>query len=347
MECLMPVKRVLVATLALLLAASFATPTGARALSAGGFEYIVTESGATVIRCAGSCPATLTIPSTLDGHPVTSIGNQAFKTVSLASVTIPDSVTSIGNRAFDGSGLTSVTIPNSVTSLDDYAFASNFLTSLMIPDSVLAIGYGAFFNNRLSTVTFGASVTSIGGESFYSNALTVVEIPRSVTSVGWGAFAGNTLEYIYFLGDAPSVEDNVFASNPNLDEVSRYSAATGWGETWGTKAVVTYPSVRAAARRKPTVTGTTRVGKTLTAAKGTWSGTPTPTITFQWYACTKAVSAARTTVTSTCKKISGATRSTFKLTTAQRGKYVAVLVKGTTHRMTPTSWLSKTTAKVR
>jgi hypothetical protein len=26
---------------------------------------------------------------------------------------------------------------------------------------------------------------------------------------------------------------------------------------------------------------------------------------------------------------------------------VAVLVKGTTHRMTPTSWLSKTTAKVR
>jgi hypothetical protein len=26
---------------------------------------------------------------------------------------------------------------------------------------------------------------------------------------------------------------------------------------------------------------------------------------------------------------------------------VAVLVKGTTYRMTPTSWLSKTTAKVR
>jgi hypothetical protein len=52
-------------------------------------------------------------------------------------------------------------------------------------------------------------------------------------------------------------------------------------------------------------------------------------------------------VPSTCKKITGATRSTFKLTSAQRGKYVAVLVKGTSLRTTATTWLSKTTAKVR
>jgi hypothetical protein len=104
---------------------------------------------------------------------------------------------------------------------------------------------------------------------------------------------------------------------------------------------------RATATVKPTVTGTSTVGKTLTAAKGTWTGYPTPTFTYQWYACTTAVSAARTTVPSTCKKITGATRSTFKLTSAQRGKYVAVLVKGTSLRTTATTWLSKTTAKVR
>jgi hypothetical protein len=225
--------------MALLLAASLTTPTGARALSAGGFEYIVTESGATVIRCAGSCPATLIIPSTLDGHPVTSIGNAAFYFVSLASVSIPNSVTSIGNRAFDNSGLTSVTIPNSVTSLDDYAFSSNFLTSLVIPDSVLTIGYAAFFNNRLSTVTFGASVTSIGGESFRSNALTVVTIPRSVTSIDAWAFSDNTLENIYFLGNAPTAGDSVFLRNSGLSSVTRSSTATGWGSTWSDMPVVT------------------------------------------------------------------------------------------------------------
>jgi hypothetical protein len=74
---------------------------------------------------------------------------------------------------------------------------------------------------------------------------------------------------------------------------------------------------------------------------------PTPTFTYQWYACTTAVSAARTTVPSTCKKITGATRSTFKLTSAQRGKYVAVFVKGTSLRTTATTWLSKSTAKVK
>jgi hypothetical protein len=89
------------------------------------------------------------------------------------------------------------------------------------------------------------------------------------------------------------------------------------------------------------------VGNTLTANPGTWDGPATPTLAYQWYACTKAVTAARTTVPSTCKKITGATRSTFKLTSAQRGKYVAVLVKGTSLRTTATTWLSKTTAKVR
>ncbi len=72
----------------------------------------------------------------------------------------------------------------------------------------------------------------------------------------------------------------------------------------------------------------------------------TPT-SIRWCVCTTAVPAARSTVPSTCKRITGATRSTYKLTSAQRGKYVAVLVTGTSLRATATTWLSKTTAKIR
>jgi len=147
------------------------------------------------------------------------------------------------------------------------------------------------------------------------------------------------------LGNAPTAGDDVLGGNIGLTSVKRPYTATGWGSTWGGVAVV-IADARATATVKPTASGTATVGKTL-SARGTWTGYPAPTFTYQWYACTTAVSAARTTVPSTCKKITGATRSTFKLTSTQRGKYVAVLVKGTSLRTTATTWLSKTTAKVR
>jgi hypothetical protein len=147
------------------------------------------------------------------------------------------------------------------------------------------------------------------------------------------------------LGSAPTDGGDVFLGNSGLTSVTRSSTATGWGSTWSEKSVV-IADARATATVKPTAYGTATVGRTLTA-RGTWAGYPTPTLRYQWYVCTKAVTVARTTVPSTCKRISGATRSTYKLTSAQRGKYVAVLVTGTSLRTTATTWLSKTTAKVR
>jgi len=147
------------------------------------------------------------------------------------------------------------------------------------------------------------------------------------------------------LGNAPAAGINVFTNNGDLASVTRSSTATGWDTSWSGKTVVIADS-RAAATVSSTIIGTAKVSKTLTAA-GAWTGYPTPTLTYQWYACTKAVSTARTTVPSTCKKISRATRSTFKLTMSQKNKYVAVLVTGTSLRSASTSWLTRTTAKVR
>ena len=79
----------------------------------------------------------VTIPSTLGGKPVTSIGSYAFSGCSfLTSVTIPIDVTSIGVSAFSGcSGLTSVTIPDSVQEIGNYAFAGcENLLHLSLPE---------------------------------------------------------------------------------------------------------------------------------------------------------------------------------------------------------------------
>ncbi len=80
------------------------------------------------------------IPRTINGNPVTSIGNNAFFGKStVTSVTIfGTNLTSIGSQAFyNCAALSSVTIPDSVTSIGDYAFFGCGLTSVTIPDTAL------------------------------------------------------------------------------------------------------------------------------------------------------------------------------------------------------------------
>ena len=84
------------------------------------YNYLIDNGTITITEC--NCfGGAVAIPDTIDGLPVTSIGDSAFSgCTSLTSVTIPNSVTSIGNWAFSGcTSLTSVTIPNSVTSIGD------------------------------------------------------------------------------------------------------------------------------------------------------------------------------------------------------------------------------------
>ena len=108
------------------------------------YTYEVDSDGTIIITdCKESASGAITIPSEIDGKPVTSIGYNAFSfCTGLTSITIPNSVTSIGTYAFYGcSGLTSITIPNSVTSIGDLAFhGCSGLTSITLGNSVTSIG---------------------------------------------------------------------------------------------------------------------------------------------------------------------------------------------------------------
>ena len=105
--------------------------------------------------------------------------------------------------------------------------------------------------------------------------------------------------------------------------------------------------VKASSTVKPSVSGTAKVTKTLTANKGTWTGYPTPTVSYQWYACSRSISTPRSTLPNTCKVISGANKSTFKIARAQKGKFIAALVTGVSTGTSKTTWLTKSTAKVK
>jgi fibronectin-binding autotransporter adhesin len=71
----------------------------------------------------------------------------------------------------------------------------------------------------------------------------------------------------------------------------------------------------------PTLSGTARDGSTLTAANGSWTGTPTISYSYQWQRCNAAGAS--------CADIAGQTASTYSLVPADVGNTARVVVTAT------------------
>jgi hypothetical protein len=178
-------------------------------------SYFEFDGAGTITGYDDDGPKNVTLPSTLDGIKVTTIGKNAFRDKQLTGVTIFTSITTIGEGAFAENKLTTVTLLDSVITIGVGAFKDNLLKTVTIPDSVITIGEEAFANNRLTAVTIGGSVTIIGEEAFAVNQLTSIDIPNSVTAIGVDAFSGNPLTSVT-IGSNKSYASNIV---PNFGTV--------------------------------------------------------------------------------------------------------------------------------
>jgi hypothetical protein len=229
----------------------------------------MTNNGAITISGYTGLGGDVVIPSSTNGWPVTSIGDDAFFDRSLTSVTIPDSVTSIGNEAFYVcNSLTNVMIGNSVTNIGIDAFAGcSSLTSIIvsagnpsysslsgvlfnqsqtvliecpggfsgsyaIPNSVTNIGADAFFNcTSLTSATVPNGVTSIGDAAFSGcTGLTGVTIPNGVTNIGDFAFQDCRLTSVTIPNTVTSIGIEVFAYCSSLTSVTIPDSVTNIGD---------------------------------------------------------------------------------------------------------------------
>ena len=211
-------------------ASLFASKAEAAGKTYGIYTYEVgTDGKITITGCDKSANGAITIPSKIDGKPVTSIGDGAFyNCTSLTSITIPNSITSIGKNSFitcwsltninvasgnnyfsskdgilfnkdkttlirypEGSKRAVYSIPSTVRNIGEDAFSYSNLTSITIPDSVTSIGSWAFtYCDGLTSITIPNSVRNIEDYTFaYSHSLTSITIPNSVTSIGIETFS--------------------------------------------------------------------------------------------------------------------------------------------------------------
>ncbi len=131
---------ILLLTLCLLFSAALAE-------TEGDFSYSVSNGEAKITAYTGSA-ACLTLPDTLGGYPVTTIGLCAFRDcVSLTEVVIPDGITRIGSNAFmNCTTLAEIRIPESVIRIDTHAFyGCAALKQLTLHDSLDQINILAFY----------------------------------------------------------------------------------------------------------------------------------------------------------------------------------------------------------
>ena len=159
------------------------------------FKYSVLDNGTVEITQYVGKSKDVTIPSTINGYSVSSIGDNSFRYCEkIESVKISDSIKNIGYCAFD---------------------CCYNLSEITIPASIETIGEGAFFScTRLENVNISNGVKKIGDGAFYDcKSLKSIDIPNSVQSIGEYAFGKCTALSSARLGDGISELSNLLFIN--------------------------------------------------------------------------------------------------------------------------------------
>ncbi|WP_449569596.1 cell wall-binding repeat-containing protein [Microbacterium sp. MC2] len=215
----------------------------------------------------------------------------------------------------------------------------NSLRRLGVTDIVIAGGTGAVSAGIQNQLARSYSVTRSGGADRYETAALINArfFPTGSSDTAFLATALNFPDALAGAALAGTVGAPLYVTAPTCvpDSVRPDIAEFGASKTLvlgGTSVVsdAAAKNIGCLASAAPTVSGTAKVGSTLTARTGAWtSGT---SFSYQWYAGRAA--------------IAGATGTSLKLGTAQAGKKISIKVTGRKSGYTTVSRTSAATAQV-
>ncbi len=184
----------------------------------GYYTYTVADGKATITGVDTLISGTITIPSTLGGYPVTTIGPSAFfNCTKLICITFPDSIKYVRDNAFYGcKNLTKINITDLTAwcKIHFYDATSNPLTyakSLYLNDELITdltisdtyIGWHAFANcTSIISLSISENVSTIGDGAFVGcTELKRITIPKNIKYFGSYAFSGcRSLSHVFYSG---------------------------------------------------------------------------------------------------------------------------------------------------
>lgn len=159
---------------------------------------------------------------------VTTICPNAFKDISLNSVTFIDESTSvlqsIGAHAFENTKITFMDIPNSVSIIGEYCFTNcKYLDYINIIDgsNLRNIGSHAFYNSpNFKSIIIPNSVMNIGEYCFANTDISLSTLPCSLSVIPAHAFENAKITNIKFPSSIVHIDDYAFANNNLLSSVT-------------------------------------------------------------------------------------------------------------------------------
>lgn len=190
----------------------------------GNVLYFLDKASGTITGFAGE-PKDITIPLSLGGYNVVSIGSRAFAgSPTLSTVSIPEGITTVSAEAFASCpNLSSVEIGSTVSYIGSKAFANcqnlSYVSFKGLPEYIESDA----FDNTNWIVDSSAEFLMLGNTTllqYNGNAETVI-IPDGVKNIAANAFAYNeTVKEILLPDTMEKIGDNAFVHCPNLERIT-------------------------------------------------------------------------------------------------------------------------------
>ena len=235
------------------------------------WQYKIIEDGVELVYYAGTA-SQVSIPATLDGKPVTSIGDIAFfpwdsgENTTLKELIIPEGIKNIGESAFEN---------------------CCGLEELILPFSLETIGDKAFYNcKNLESIAIQKNVTKIGKETFGNcEKLTIYGVDYTYpisyarkNNISYVASRNPDYDYDDDQEDdvtvTPAITGGAVSPAEPTDQVTGTPAAEPTGQVTGTPTATPTGQVTGAPTGTPTASLTEQVTPTVKPT-GQVTGTPT------------------------------------------------------------------------